>query len=445
MAGLPVYFEQRPVGTIDVDKSGPGFTYESSWIALRGAFPVSTRMPLTHDRIGADIFLPWAANLLPENEQLRTLGQLLGMARSDVIGLLSAIGGDTAGALSIGQPGRTSSVQWRPIETPGELEGILDDLPNKPFLVGEEGVSMSLAGAQSKLAVAVDEGGRICIPMNGSPSTHILKPDSPRLPGGVQNEAFCLTLARRMKISTSGITTGKAGKRTFLLVKRYDRTDVGGRWRRLHQEDYCQALGTLPSAKYESNGTGFRGPTMKDMFEVTRRHLPASDIVRLLDVVVVNVLCCNTDAHAKNYSIMIRGNGASLAPIYDIMCGEVWGNVTKNLAQKIAGKRRGDDLKGRDWQRLAHECGLNPRQVVDRVGALAKSAIAEAEAAASEVAEMPAGSHEILETTRLAVGRRAHVLLAQLQELGNEAAIKAAHAGARDDDDEPALEGGRAP
>ena len=108
---------------------------------------------------------------------------------------------------------------------------------------------MSLAGVQSKLAVAVDEEGRICIPMNGSPSTHILKPDSPRLPGGVQNEAFCLSLARRMKIPTPTVTTGRAGERTYLLVKRYDRTDVGGRWRRLHQEDYCQALGMPPSAK----------------------------------------------------------------------------------------------------------------------------------------------------------------------------------------------------
>jgi serine/threonine-protein kinase HipA len=445
MAGLPVYFEQRLVGTIDVDKNGPGFTYDSSWIGLRGAFPVSTTMPATPDRIGPGIFLPWAANLLPENEQLRTLGQLLGMARSDVIGLLSAIGGDTAGALSIGQPGRTSSVQWRPVGTPDELEGILDDLPNKPFLVGEEGVSMSLAGAQSKLAVAVDEGGHICIPMNGSPSTHILKPDSPRLPGGVQNEAFCLTLARRMKIPTPNIVTGKAGKRTFLLVKRYDRTDVGGRWRRLHQEDYCQALGIPPSAKYESNQTGIRGPTLKDMFEVTRRHLPATDIIRLLDMVVINVLCCNTDAHAKNYSIMIRGNGASLAPIYDIMCGEVWGNVTKNFAQKIVGKSRGDDLKGRDWQRFARECGLNPRQVLDRVGALAKSAIAEAEAAASEVAAMPAGSHEILEPTRQAVERRACVLLAQLQELGNETATKAANADAMPAQVESELENSGAP
>jgi serine/threonine-protein kinase HipA len=445
MAGLPVYFEQRLVGTIDVDKTGPGFTYDAGWIGLRGAFPISTTMPPRPDRIGPDAFLPWAANLLPENEQLRTLGQLLGMARGDVIGLLSAIGGDTAGALSIGQPGRTSSVQWRPVGTPDELEAVLDDLPNKPFLVGEEGVSMSLAGAQSKLAVAVDEGGRICIPMNGSPSTHILKPDSPRLPGGVQNEAFCLTLARRMKIPTPDVITGTAGKRTFLLVKRYDRTEVGGRWRRLHQEDYCQALGTPPSAKYETNRTGIRGPTLKDMFEVTRRHLPATEIIRLLDLVVLNVLCCNTDAHAKNYSIMIRGNGASLAPIYDIMCGEVWGNVTKSLAQKIAGKSRGDDLKGKDWQHFARECGLNPRQVLDRVGALARSATAEAEAAASEVAAMPAGPHELLEPTRQAIERRVRLLLAQLQELGNEAVRKAAHPNALPAGPEPRLEGNRVP
>ena len=181
MVNLPVYFEQRLVGRIDVDRNGPGFTYDPDWVALRGSFPISITMPLKADRIASDIFLPWAANLLPESEQLRTLGQLLGLSRSDVIGLLSAIGGDTAGALSIGQPGRTATVQWRSVETPAELEGLIEGLPSKPFLAGEEGVSMSLAGAQTKLAVAVDEAGRISIPMNGSPSTHILKPDVPRL------------------------------------------------------------------------------------------------------------------------------------------------------------------------------------------------------------------------------------------------------------------------
>ncbi len=420
MTNLPLYFEQRCVGTVDVDKNGPGFSYDRNWIGLRGAFPISITMPLRSERIAPDIFLPWAANLLPESEQLRTLGQLLGMARSDVIGLLSAIGGDTAGALSIGQPGRTASVQWRPVGGPEDLERIIEELPNKPFLVGEEGVSMSLAGVQTKLAVAIDAAGRVCIPINGSPSTHILKPDSPRLWGGVQNEAFCLTLARRLKIPTPNISTGQVGKRSYLLVQRYDRTLVGGRWRRLHQEDYCQALGKPPSAKYESNQTGIPGPTLKDIFELTRRHLPPTDIVRLLDMVVLNVLACNTDAHAKNYSIMLRGNGASLAPMYDIMCGEVWENVTKNLAQKIAGKSRGEYLMGRHWQRFARECGLNPRQVLERISTLAKSAIAEAGAAESEVVAMQAGGHAILNQTRQAVEGRAQLLLAQLHEAGDE-------------------------
>src|SRR5262249_19153870 len=131
-------------------------------------------------------------------------------------------------------------------------------------------------------------------------------------------------------------------------------------------------------------------------------------------------IVCNTDAHAKNYSIMIRGNGTSVAPLYDVMCGEVWENVTKNLGQKIAGKTRGDYLTGRDWQLFARECGLNPKQVIDRGGALAKSVISEAEAAQSEVAAMPAGGHAILDQVRRAVERRASTLLSQLQEFGGD-------------------------
>ena len=223
-----------------------------------------------------------------------------------------------------------------------------------------------------------------------------------------------------MKIPTPGVTTGRAGKRAYLLVKRFDRTEVRGRWRRLHQEDFCQALGKTPSAKYEANQTGIRGPALKDMFELTRRNMPSMDIVQLVDMVLFNVLACNTDAHGKNYGIMIRGSGASIAPMYDVMCGEVWENVTKNLAQKIAGKSRGDHLNGRDWHQFALECGLNPKQVLDRVRTLARSALAEAEAAASEVAAMPAGMDEVLVQTRQAVEERARALLAQLQELGGD-------------------------
>jgi serine/threonine-protein kinase HipA len=121
--------------------------------------------------------------------------------------------------------------------------------------------------------------------------------------------------------------------------------------------------------------------------------------------------------------------------MYDVMCGEMWGNVTRNFAQKIAGKSRGDDIGGSDWQQFARACGLNPRQVVDRVGVLAKSALAEAAPAAVEVAAMPAGPHPILAQAREAVEQRARALLAQLREAGEGTAVKgeaaaAAEAGA---------------
>jgi serine/threonine-protein kinase HipA len=414
MPSLPIYFESRPVGSIDVDRTGPGFTYDSRWIGLRGAFPISLTMPLRPERVPSDILLPWAANLLPENQQLRTLGEILGMARSDVIGLLSTIGGETAGALSFGQPGRTGSFFWRPVGTEDDLERLIEELPNKPFLAGDDGVSMSLAGAQTKLAVAIDGEGRICIPMLGSPSTHVLKPDAARLAGGVQNEAFCLTLAKRMHIVVPAVATGRAGKRTYLLVQRYDRTNNGDRWRRLHQEDFCQSLGKPPAAKYEFNQTGTSGPTLRDMFDVVQQHLPATEIVRLLDIVVFNVLACNTDAHAKNYSIMLRGNGASLAPMYDVICGAVWGSVTKSFAQKVGGESRGENLEGGHWRRLARECGLNPKQVFERIGTLASLALRETKAAAAEVASMPAGGHESLDLALGAVERRAHAVIARL-------------------------------
>jgi serine/threonine-protein kinase HipA len=135
----------------------------------------------------------------------------------------------------------------------------------------------------------------------------------------------------------------------------------------------------------------------------------------LLDRVIFNVLVCNTDAHAKNYSIMIAGNGIALAPTYDVMCGEVWGSVTKNLVNKIGGSNRGEQLEAKHWRQFARECGLNPKQVLDRVSVLARSVIAEVAAVEFEVAAMPAGAHPILSQTRQAILDRAQALLKQVQ------------------------------
>jgi serine/threonine-protein kinase HipA len=416
VAELPVYYESRIVGTIEVHAEGPSFTYAPEWMRTRGAFPLSLLMPLSPRRVPPRLFLPWAANLLPESTQLRAIGLQLGAAPEDVIGILAELGRDTAGALSIGKPGTTNTADWRPIRGDKALERILAELPSKPFLVGEDGVSMSLAGVQTKLGVAIDDKGRICVPINGAPSTWILKPDSERLYGGVQNEALCLVLAKRLGLNAPEVTTGKAGKRTYLMVKRYDRVEQSGRWRRLHQEDFCQALGKPPSAKYESNQTGIPGPTLAEMFAVTRNAMQAPDVVNLLDYVIFNVLACNTDAHAKNYSTMISGKGFRLAPIYDVMCAQAWEHVTRNMAQKIAGKNRGEHLKRRHWQRFAADVGLNAPRLIARVEALAKATLVETRNAAAEVAAMPAGAHPLMQQVTEAIEARARALLSGLTE-----------------------------
>jgi serine/threonine-protein kinase HipA len=184
----------------------------------------------------------------------------------------------------------------------------------------------------------------------------------------------------------------------------------------LHQEDFCQALGKPPSAKYEANQSGIPGPTLRDMFTLTRHAATAVDVLGMLDFVIFNVLACNTDAHAKNYSLLISGRGFRLAPLYDVMCAAAWPQVTRNLAQKIAGKNRGEHLKRRHWERFARECGLNPSRTVARVEAIARLTAAGAKAAVEEVEAMPAGSHTMLDQFRSAVEQRARAVLTGLDE-----------------------------
>ena len=416
MAELPVFHETRRVGTIETHADGPSFVYDPEWLRTRGAFPLSILMPLSPRRTSPQIFEPWAANLLPEASQLITVGRRLGAAPEDTIAILAEIGRDTAGALSIGKVGSPDPGGWVPVPNDAALERIINELPSKPFLVGEDGVSMSLAGVQSKLGVALNAEGQICIPHDGAPSTHILKPDSDNLFGGVQNEALCLVLAGRCGLNASRVTTGKAGKRTYLLVTRYDRLEQAGRWRRLHQEDFCQALGKPPSAKYEANQSGINGPTLADMFALTRNAMRAPDVLHLLDHVLFNVLVCNTDAHAKNYSLMISGRGFSLAPTYDVMCAAAWEGITRNLAQKIAGKNRGEHLKRRHWQAFAGDCGLNGPRLIKRVEELANAVSREVKAAEAEVDAMPAGTHALMPAFVEAIEARARVVISGLSD-----------------------------
>lgn len=403
---MNLFYERYRIGEIhETGREEPTFQYDTDWCDLDGAFPISTTLPLRRELYTWDKIAPWLLNLLPEDhETLRLIARNLDVPHTDVLGLLDRVGRDTSGAVSFSERGSTQT-HVKPIKSESDLERIIEELPQKPFLAGEEGVSMSLAGIQTKLAVRAMRDGNLAIPTNGSASSHILKPDSKRLFGSVHNEALCLTLARRSGIRSPSVVTGRAGARCFLLVERYDREEHGEALRRLHQEDFCQALGLPPSAKYQHAQAHGPTATFSKMADRLRQLGAAADLERLWDAMVFNVLCCNTDAHAKNYSIFITGTGVELTPIYDVMCAKAWGGITENLALDVAGKRNGDHIEGRHWRREAETCGMRADAALSRVAELARRVLRALPEARSDVEAMPAGGHPMLkqfqETIRL--------------------------------------------
>lgn len=415
--GLPIFHEDRRVAEITLGPDGPSLAYAPDWLSGRASFPASVLMPLAEAPAPSAILVPWLTNLLPEGAALSTAGRWLGIDPGDVLGMIGRIGRDVAGALSFGWPRPGARPHAIPISDAAALERIIESLPARPFLLGEDGVSMSLAGAQEKVALTQLEDGSLAVPADGMPSTHILKPDNEtRLFGAVQNEALCMVLARRVGQAAAEVTTGRAGARTYLLVTRYDREEAGdGRVRRIHQEDFCQALGKPPAAKYERNQTGIPGPGIKDMFAVVRRHAPGASILRLLDAVILNVLLCNTDAHTKNHALLIRASKRiALAPLYDLLCADAWPGITQNLAQSVGGSNRGAQLTAKHWKRLAEDAGTSPAATLARVRRWADAVEAEAPRAAEAVRAMPAGDHAMLPKFVDAIQRRCQRVRANL-------------------------------
>lgn len=404
-----LFYGETAVADIQASQAGLTLTYREAWSTDARAFPISLSMPLGRRDWPPEIALPWLMNLLPEGEPLRAMQRALGVAQEDVLSMIAATGGDLAGALRVGAP-RPEGGAYRAIPGEVELQAIIGDLPRKPFLVGDDGVTMSLAGAQDKLPVALTDTG-MAVPIDGAPSTHILKPDNPRLPGSVQNEALCMVLAKRCGLSTASVVTGKAGDRTYLLVDRYDRSGrVGDGVIRLHQEDFCQALGRPPGAKYERSQVGTPGPSLAAMFALVRDHMTAVDITRLLDAVIFNIAVGNVDSHAKNYSILLTAGAPSLAPLYDLMSALSWDGITQNHAQAIGDQTGGRHIQTRHWRRMALACGLSPAATVRRVGAVSQRVVTELDDAAAEVAAMPAGGGPMLDVFVRDIRERARLV-----------------------------------
>lgn len=366
---LAVWLFAHPVGTLALVDGRLSYCYAAHWLSRPDAVALSISLPLQAEPFDDRKARPFFAGLLPEGLMRRLIAQQFQVSGQNDFALLRKIGGECAGAVTFLEPGqalpaltRNDEVQWLSDQ---EVVAILDELPHRPMLAGRDGLRLSLAGAQDKLPVVFD-GARIGLPLYGTPSTHILKPAIHTLEDSVVNEGFCMALAESMQLEPAKSKVHHVLDRSFLLVERYDRLiDAQGHQQRLHQEDFCQALGVVPEMKYQNEG----GPDLAQCFDLVRgaTRPSAPQVLRLFDYVIFNALIGNHDAHAKNFSLLYSGKAPVLAPLYDTLSTAVYPTLTPKMAMKIGSKYQFSEIQARHWEQCAQAVGFSQAQAKRRI------------------------------------------------------------------------------
>jgi serine/threonine-protein kinase HipA len=356
MSALIVQLADRRAGLlIRKDDGNLQFRYEADYDGP----PISHSMPIQAEAHPHATCRAVFGGLLPEGDGRETLARALGVSPGNDYGLLAEIGGDCAGAITLLEPGseRAPTPDLRPL-TGQELDALLHALPQRPLgAAPQEGVRLSLAGAQPKLPVVMDRG-KVALPLSpATPTTHILKPEPAAFPGLVDNEAFCMELARAAMLAVAPVAKAvTASGLRYLVVERYDRDMTTDPIRRLHQEDVCQALGVPADRKYQSEG----GPGVRDVVELVRSATaaPARELPRLWEALVFNWLIGNCDAHGKNYSLLYDTGAPTLAPLYDLVNTTMYDHLTRRLAMRIDGAAHIGEVELGAWIQLAAEIGV---------------------------------------------------------------------------------------
>lgn len=340
---LVVWFAWELVGHIS--RSGSQdivFHYAPAWLEGESSFPISLSLPFQFPPCSKEASSSFFDNLLPEEEVRKQVADNKRLSTEDIFGLLRAIGADCAGALSILRPGQAPRPQmyaYQPLPI-AELPAFLAEQRINPLGTGDKHARLSLAGAQSKTSLFLSDGPpqSYARPRDGAPGTHIVKPVSPRFPSLAENELFCTLLAQAFALNTPEAGLTPTLERA-LLIRRYDRRQMpDGDIRRIHQEDFCQALG---------------GPGYQQCFAVLDQcHEPEEDRRKLFRWAVFNYLIGNADAHAKNISLLYDAPPKPrLAPFYDLACTAVY-PLNKNMAMKIGRKSNPGHVHGSDWEKL---------------------------------------------------------------------------------------------
>jgi serine/threonine-protein kinase HipA len=429
---LVVLFSNREIGHVRKDsRNRLSFNYVDDWRRSRNAIPLSLSMPLVTASHRHKLIEAYLWGLLPDNEfVLERWARKFQVSARNAFALISHVGEDCAGAVQFARPERVRKlmapgppeVEWLDDSSVAERLHALR-IDRAAWRMPRDTGQFSLAGAQPKTALLY-ENGRWGIPAGRTPTTHILKPPTGEFDGHAENEHICLALARGLGLPVATSQVRRFGDEIAIVIERYDRAYTANMaaaaaaessakaaeaamWAaddkdpnaatktagaaadaaiaaaraqglaelaknlpilRLHQEDVCQALGLMPTSKYQNEG----GPSPKDVVALIETHSsrPRDDVRTFVDALVLNWIIAGTDAHAKNYSLLHGGGGrVRLAPLYDVASALPYPELDQQrikLAMKIGGEYRLRDIGLRQWQKFAKELNLSPAEIIDR-------------------------------------------------------------------------------
>lgn len=377
-AALDVFINESKVGTLVRESDGGlKFAYDRDAIARGTVSLVSYSLPLREEVFSGDVVSNVFENLLPDSTEIRERIAARKQAKgTDAFSILSEIGRDCVGAMQFlpegERPDPITEAKGTVVDET-RIGNILANLAEAPLGMDEddEDFRISIAGAQEKTAL-LRKGDQWLLPHGTTPTTHIFKKPMPLRTDGVdlrlscENEHFCLTFLRKLRLKACQSQLMTFGEQKAIVIERFDRfTDRSGILRRRHQEDMCQALSVPSNRKYQKDG----GPGFPELFRLLRGSDEVqADQRQLLTCMVVFWLLAASDGHAKNFSIFLAQDGRfKLTPIYDVMSIEPIYAAHQipehkvRVAMSIGAKKHYivRNIVPRHFEETAAECGIS--------------------------------------------------------------------------------------
>ncbi|MFC0712989.1 type II toxin-antitoxin system HipA family toxin [Cellulomonas biazotea] len=382
-------------GVIVRDRGRTTLTYDDAYLARPESTPLSLSMPLSDTPYPTRFVEAYLKGLLPDHGDVRERwASRFRVAPGDTLGLVAAIGADTAGGAVFAPVATLDDVLARggavePLST-ADVAARLRRLREDDAAWHEDDEHWSLAGGQGKFTLTRTGPDGWGLPSESTPSTHIVKPGIARIRAQALAEHVSMRALRTVGLSVAATSFDAFDDQWAIVVERFDRRRrADGSIDRIHQEDLVQTFALDPRRKYEAD----RGPGVARIVDRLRGAADEDSVDRFVDATIAGYLLGAPDGHAKNYSVLLAGRAVTLAPLYDVSTGlipDASGRLRyRSAAMSIGGERRFGEVERAHWDRFATVVGRPASRVRDRVAELARAVPT---AVADAIAEAPASA-----------------------------------------------------